>query len=679
MSNYRREFFRYVEAGIVGLFFVQAIRFLYSTLYAHLGSLDQVTKTVNRAGLSGLAGVVSRADVQLELIFAVIALLLPLLAVILGRWRFGTLVAALVAAGRVYMTANGHTLIGVFGAALATGGAALYWAIIAQRRPQIFPAMMILGFAGDQLIRLYGFSIDPTWDSAFLPVQAIISLALFIIALINVALDAAERRRAEYQTPPRTQITGWGALALGGLLYLEFTLLGLPNTLAHRAGIDALNVAPWLVGATLLPLIPEVRDIARRFLGMFDGQWRGWVYFLLTGLLFVIGFRLNGVVSAAALIITQALISLAWWWIVQQTDRGGSFSGAAVAIGIALFLALTGAEYFTYDYAFVYNVPEPFGTALRALRGLGLGIVLLAGLFTHLPVILARKRLAWRGGRFVESALALLIVLMAVALAVTFTPPLVVTPTASADRLRIATLNLHGGYSLYFDSNLPDIAVQITKSGADVVLLQEVETGRLVSGSVDQAAWLGRALHMQVIFFPTNEALQGLAILTRLPVQTQQNVLLTSIGKQTGVQYVRLTAPDRAVLDIYNTELGYLLRDSTNSTQAQEQDQLTQLSQIFGLISQNDPTLTTRTLIGGTFNNTPSSDLYQRMFQAFADPFGGLASEKAITWRLVNNITSRVDYVWLRRITATSVGVVDMAATTHNMAVVEIGLLPTPG
>lgn len=679
MTNYRREFFRYLEAGIVGLFFVQAMRFLYGTLYAHLGSVDQLSKTVNPEAIAGTPGLISRADVQIELVITIIALLAPLLAVILARWRLGTLIAALAAAGRVYMTFSGHSLLGVAGAAVTIGSAGLYMAVIARRRPHTLPILFVLGFAVDQLIRLYGFSMDVTWDGSFLAIQAVISLALFIVSLVNVAFDSAEARQPDYHPPARTQIGGWGALALGGLLYVEFALLGLPNTLAHHAGLDPLQVAPWLAGATLLPLVPAVRDLARRFLGMFDGQWRGWVWFLLTGLLIVIGFRFSGPISAFVLIVAQVLIGLSWWWIIQPTETRGNFSGPGVSVGLVLFLALTGADYFTYDYAFVRGLPEPFGGALRALRGLGLAVALISVLFTNLPVILARKRLPWRGGRFIESAMGLLVVVIAGALAYALARPTVVNASANTERVRIATLNLHGGYSLYFNSDLPAVANEIRKSGADVVLLQEVEAGRLVSYGVDQAQWLGRALDMQVEYFPTNEALQGLAILTRVPIEQRQGVLLTSIGKQTGVQYVRLRAPDGAVLDVYNTQLGLLLKDSTRAPDQQEQDQIQQVSELFGLINQNDPTLTTRTLIGGTFNNVPSSDLYQRMAQYFSDPFAGFASEKAVTWRLVNNVTSRVDYLWLRRINSLQAGVVEMTASTHNMPVLEIGLLSTAG
>jgi endonuclease/exonuclease/phosphatase family metal-dependent hydrolase len=306
-------------------------------------------------------------------------------------------------------------------------------------------------------------------------------------------------------------------------------------------------------------------------------------------------------------------------------------------------------------------------------------VVLFATLQCGLPAILARKRLPWRGGRLIETLAALALVVGAGVLAASLAHPIVASQPATTDQLRIATLNLHGGYSLYFNSDLNEIEQKIRASGVDVVLLQEVEAGRLVSFGVDQPAWLARQLNMQVEYFPTNEGLQGLAVLTRLPVQQAQGLLLTSQGKQMGVQFLRLMAPDRAELHVYNTQLGFLLKDSGQSVQAQEQDQTQQIQEIFGFINQNDPALTSRTVVGGTFNNVPFSDIYQYMAQSYIDPFAGLQAEKAVTWNLVNGVTSRVDYLWLRNITSRFVGVVPVPQSTHNMAVVEIGLLQSTG
>jgi len=112
MVQYRRDIFRLAEAALVGLFFVQAIRFLYGTLYAHVGSAGQVNQTLNLTSLVGLPGVIDPATVKIELVVTAAALFIPLLTIIFGRLWFGPAIAAILcAAGRVFMTANGTTTL----------------------------------------------------------------------------------------------------------------------------------------------------------------------------------------------------------------------------------------------------------------------------------------------------------------------------------------------------------------------------------------------------------------------------------------------------------------------------------------------------------------------------------------------------------------------------------------
>ena len=676
MVRYRRDFFSLAEAALVGLFFVQAIRFVYGTLYAHASSARILTVTANQAAVASLPGVVSLTDVQTELLIAIVALFVPLLAFIFGRLWFGpALVAIVVAAGRVFITTNGTTIFGGIGGIVTASAGLLYIASIAIRRPNRVPMCLVLGFAGDQLIRLFGNTADLTVNAQFLPAQTVLSLALFAIAVLAAIFERLNPPEGE--AAQHGEISGWSAFAFGGLLYLEFAVLGLPNTVAHHARLDYIQVAPWLTVATLLPLVPEVREWARRFLGMFDGQFRGWVWFLLVGLLIVIGFRFSGPLSAGALILAQLIVSLSWWWVIQPAAGRVNFTGPSVVFSSILFLLLTGADFFTYEYAFVRGVQEPFGSMLRAFRDLGIVVALFAALLSGLPAILSRKRLPWRGGRLGESLAALAFVVMVGVFAASLAVPVVAVPPAANDQLRIATLNLHGGYSLYYGSDLTEIEKQVRDYGVDVLLLQEVEAGRMISYGIDQPAWLARQLNMQVEYFPTNESLQGLAVLTRLPIVRSEGIFLTSAGRQTGVQYLKLRAPDRADLNIYNTQLGLLINDPNQPIQAQEQDQTQQIQEIFNFINQNDPN--SRILLGGTFNTVPGSDIYQYVSQTFIDPFAGLQTEKAVTLKLVNGDAARVDYLWLRQITGRFVSVVPISVSSHNMAIVEIGLLQSTG
>src|SRR5215813_5692451 len=115
-TQYQRHLFRLAEAALVGLFFVQAMRFLFGTIYARVGSASFVSLTQNPASLLKQPGVVNPADVQVELTVAGIALLFPLFSILLSRLPIGPSIAAiLVAVGRVFMTAYSGSSLSVIG------------------------------------------------------------------------------------------------------------------------------------------------------------------------------------------------------------------------------------------------------------------------------------------------------------------------------------------------------------------------------------------------------------------------------------------------------------------------------------------------------------------------------------------------------------------------------------
>ncbi len=676
MKDYRRDLFRLLEAAFVALFFVQGVRFLYSTLYAHFNSANLTALTVDGAVLANQSGVVTPAMFQSELLVLGAALLLPFLAPLLGRLWFGTLiVAALVAAGRVFMTANGGTFLGVAGAAVAVGAALLHMGIGLGRRPNIFAPSMALAFAADGLLRLIDHTADFTWQAAYLDLQTALSLGLFGCALLAVIFGSAAR-----QTPSSSyaSLNLSSALAIGSLFYLEFAVLGLPNSLARRADVDYLTAAPFLAAATLLPMVPLVRAAARGFIGMFDGRYRGWVWVLTIGLLLTVGFRFEGLLAVLALCGAQFMLTLLWWWAVQPSDGRWRFTFAALNLigALIVFGAFSAADYLTFEYAFVRGVPEPFGSLLRGMRGLGLLVTAIAALLAGLPLITARKRIAWRGGKLAESLGGLAISVLGVALALTLPRPLVLQPPLDPSSLRVGTLNLHGGYSLYFGADLNATAEAVRRSGVDILLLQEVETGRLVSGGVDQAAWLARTLNMNVAYLPTVEGVQGLAILSRLPILQSGGAELTSIGKATAVQFVRLLKPNGEPLDIYNTQLSLIFRSDVFTIEQQESDQARQIQEVLAFVELNRSEANPL-IIGGTFNHAPKTDIYLFLSQPpqnFIDPFADFPEERAVTRRLVNEPAVRVDYLWLRRVRPLEVGITPIPFSSHDMPIVKITL-----
>ncbi|GAB4544686.1 MAG: hypothetical protein OHK0023_01840 [Anaerolineae bacterium] len=667
----------------MALFFVQAARFLYATLYAHIGGANATALTADPQALANQPGVISTFDLTLELAITGLSLLLPIFAPLFGRFLIGSAVAAaVVAAGRVFMTANAGTLFGVAGAALALGAAALHMGITIGRRPHIFAPSMVLAFAGDQLIRLIGATQDITWSAAYLDTQTALSLSLFISAVLALVFEVLHQRQSDPADPNQAPNFGslnlWGAFSLGGLFFLEFTAIGLPNIVARRAGFEYTQIAPFLVAATLLPLIPTVRAGARTFVGMFDGRYRGWVWFLMIGLLFVIGYRFSGPVSVVALCAVQFLTTLLWWWVVQPVPQRRFFLTGLGFIGaVVIFLLLTGAEFFTFEYAFVRGLIEPFASILRGMRGAGVLVAIVAAFIASLPHIAARKRLAWRGGTLGEGLAAFALLIIGVGVSVSLTGPIRLEPPLDPTSLRVGSLNLRGGYGLYFGSDLGVTAAEIRTSGIDILLLQEVEGGRLISGGVDQAAWLGRALNMELAYFGTNEGVQGLAILSRLPIETRSGVMLSAQSKATGVQFVRVRKPNGEALDLYNTHLSLIFRGGALSVEQLEVDQVRQIQEVLAFVETNRSD-ERAVIIGGTFNHAPQTDIYNFMRQqpqpGFIDPFADFPSERATTRRIINEPSVRVDYLWLRQVRPVEVGITRMRFSSHDMPIVKIAV-----
>src|SRR5437868_3915641 len=82
----------------------------------------------------------------------------------------------------------------------------------------IAQVFFIVVFAGDQLIRLYGSTADVTWRADFLTTQTVISLGLFAIAGLTAVFERLAAQ-TDQEPAPRGEISGWGAFALGGLLF----------------------------------------------------------------------------------------------------------------------------------------------------------------------------------------------------------------------------------------------------------------------------------------------------------------------------------------------------------------------------------------------------------------------------------------------------------------------------
>jgi endonuclease/exonuclease/phosphatase family metal-dependent hydrolase len=634
-----------------------------------------------------LTGLVKPATVSNEITILMFMLALPVLTLLIGRMRPLIIVAVAVAAVGRYMMVADVEISRMIAASIAVGGGLLYIAFLVQRRARILPYMFIFALAIDQLFRAAGDTLDGSWSTKYESNQLVLSIVAVIISVIVfVSHERANRNMEESSTisPDRGLMSIWSGIGFGALLFLELSLLTMPNAIAGRANMDYTALTPAVMAATLLPIIPWVRGQARGFVSLFDSSVRGWVWMLLLALLLVFGVRFEGIVAGATLVIAQFFASMLWFWLTRaRAQRERNFTGLWLVFGVLIFALLAVFDVFTYEYAFVRdfapeldflnNIIPPL---LRGFRGLGLAVILFSTFLAVMPMVQTRRRIAWVGGDWSWSLVALGFIVAAGYGAGYLARPPIIQGVSQPETIRVGTYNIHGGYNEFFYSDLEDIEFAIRRSGANVVLLQEVEAGRLTSFGVDQTLWLARRLKMDRRFYPTNEGLQGLAILSNIEIVFDDGELLDSIGVQSGLQRVQVR-PDSGVVTIYNTWLDPLLDTGGSTLEELEQSQGNQLSQIFRIIVAQHPPdgQLGRTVFGGTFNTVPDSPLVQRMIEnGFIDQFAGRPLELSATfWRTGQR--SRLDYLWTtRNLQVITAGVIDLNASDHRLAVIEIRL-----
>nr|MDQ3389574.1 hypothetical protein [Gemmatimonadota bacterium] len=92
---------------------------------------------------------------------------------------------------------------------------------------------------------------------------------------------------------------------------------------------------------------------------------------------------------------------------------------------------------------------------------------------------------------------------------------------APASEVRVLIYNMHAGKDAGGVNNLERMATVVRETGADLVLLQEVDRGTLRSGGVDQPATLARLTGLHAAFGSTLDyqgGEYGIALLSRWPI-----------------------------------------------------------------------------------------------------------------------------------------------------------------
>lgn len=619
---------RTIEASAVFLFLLQSVRILFSVLFGIIyDTVFEETFPLAAAGAIFVA--------------VVAALLTPLAAPRRGGSRLLSAVALVAALARVPATFNLPS-VRLWASIVVIGAAGLYAATLVRREGSRFAPALVAALVADQFLRTAGNTFDLALRPWWWPVQ--LALAVGVGWLGWQARSAAPGDQ-QGEAPPNGKIRGerplqiglGGGLAVGALLFLECSLLDSPNGVARWSDVPYGVAAPLLMAATLLPLFPVVRRGAARVL---RGSLGGLAHLFLALAGVAAGRTVGGGVGLAGLLVAQFLLLLVPFQTYRRSDRG-RFSQRYLALGFLLFLVLNLAMAFAFTYP--YTVP--------AFRGMGLPILLVATLVAALPAVrtFAPSRVRTERRRLWGWLVTALLVASSAVLAWP-------RPVAwqEGGPVRAGTYNVHYGFNTPWQLSLEEIARTIEESGADVMMLQEVDTCRITSYGIDDALWLARRLGMAEIYQPTLEGLSGIALLSRYPVVVAGGALLGSELEQTGIVHARVRVGGREV-DAYGIWLGLA-----------PEERARQLSDALAFVGAASPAL-----LGGDLNATPDSPVYTRLAEAdFVDPFVALGLGDAPTSPAVEP-HQRIDFVWGRGLEPVDGAVLDSLASDHRMVITE--------
>jgi beta-N-acetylhexosaminidase len=243
---------------------------------------------------------------------------------------------------------------------------------------------------------------------------------------------------------------------------------------------------------------------------------------------------------------------------------------------------------------------------------------------------------------------------------------------------RVLVYNIHAGKDAAGADNLAGVAELVRTTGADVVLLQEVDQRTRRSGGVDQPAVLAARTGMHVAFgsaLDYDGGKYGVAVLSRWPIVSDTLIHLPVTPPQEraggsreprGALRVTVAGPTGR-LTILNTHL-----DATGNDHWRRQE----ADSIVSLVAQarrTDPLV----IAGGDFNSTPESAVQGAVRGGgLRDAWTDCASGDGFTYP-ANVPAKRIDYLFLTGdIRCGSARVVDTQASDHRPLFVELALPP---
>ena len=369
---------------------------------------------------------------------------------------------------------------------------------------------LLVGLMLDTAIHGAFNTYDIVWQAGLLPLL----LTLFLVLVQWIVLAGMTLTRNVYAagTPdttaygvPKGKSFTW--LAIGPFLFLQLVIF---QNIARLAVLTDWSL-PWAFGWTLLG------QLVGLIAAVWVLRWRprtSWPVALICGLGLVVILALQytqvEVPAAVLFLVGQVLLSLLIVLVfigIGESAPEAGFSSINVANGLGMILLLL----FLFGYYAGYEMSLPFtNTIIEPIAAFVVAACAL-GASTGLRQRIRLPRRVW-----LAPALALLLLILPLVGAVTWRAPTAVY--GEGFPVRVMTYNLHNGFNTEGRLDMEALAQVIEDSDPDIVALQEISRGWVVTGRLDMLTWLSQRLDLPYVFGPTADPFWGNAILSRYPI-----------------------------------------------------------------------------------------------------------------------------------------------------------------
>jgi endonuclease/exonuclease/phosphatase family metal-dependent hydrolase len=360
---------------------------------------------------------------------------------------------------------------------------------------------VLLGLAIDSGIRGLGLSLDLAYQPGWRAVVAVVAVSVGIAWAYN-GIGDVEKAGVRWSA-------GFPLIAIAPFLFAQMLLLQSQGWTSAVTGVSGPTAQLRIALLNVVAVYLAYRLAGNRA-----------VFAVCLGLVVVTILAAEGDALTYNLLTLLAIpaAGVVFAGLVPESD--------SPKIGVSSFYLIAAASLFlVFGLAYYVPLDMNLGFDAPAVRiGAAILLALLGGLaLVRLPPSSSLGRVDWL---FAAGAALLPVLAFLTALGIE-------TESAGdgSDSIRFVSYNVHSGFNIDGELDVSAIAQVIADTRADVVGLQEVPRGQLLSANVDLLTLLQLELGFEyVAFFGTTDPAWGNAILSRFPIADVDTDYLPRVG-----------------------------------------------------------------------------------------------------------------------------------------------------